>query len=102
STRPPPPPARRVESLTYLERPAAGEAEGLLVLHHGRGTGERALFGLADLVDPQRRLLVVAPRAPLTLPGLPGFHWYTVPRVGFPDPDTLPPPRPPPAPPAPH
>jgi len=78
-----------VESLIYLERPAAGEAEGLLVLHHGRGTDERDLFGLADLVDPQRRLLVVAPRAPLTLPGLPGFHWYTVPRVGFPDPDTF-------------
>jgi phospholipase/carboxylesterase len=78
-----------VESLTYLERPAAGEAKGLLVLHHGRGTDERDLFGLADLVDPQRRRLVVAPRAPLTLPGLPGFHWYTVPRVGFPDPDTF-------------
>ena len=75
--------------LSYLERPAAGEAEGLLVLHHGRGADEADLFGLADLLDPQQRLVVAAPRAPLTLPGMPGFHWYTVPRVGFPDPDTF-------------
>jgi phospholipase/carboxylesterase len=31
---------------------------------------------------------VVSPRAPLTLGG-PGYHWYVVPRVGFPDPDTF-------------
>jgi phospholipase/carboxylesterase len=71
--------------LSYLEREAAGEAEGLLVLHHGRGADEGDLFALGDLFDPQRRLFVAAPRAPLTLPGLPGFHWYTVPRVGYPD-----------------
>ena len=71
--------------LSYLEREAAGKAEGLLVLHHGRGADEGDLFALADLLDPQRRLVVAAPRAPLTLPGLPGFHWYTVPRVGYPD-----------------
>jgi phospholipase/carboxylesterase len=74
-----------METLAYLEREAAGEAEGLLVLHHGRGADEGDLFALADLFDPQRRLVVAAPRAPLTLPGLPGFHWYTVPRVGYPD-----------------
>jgi phospholipase/carboxylesterase len=28
---------------------------------------------------------VVTPRAPLTLPGSPGYHWYLVPRVGYPD-----------------
>jgi phospholipase/carboxylesterase len=28
---------------------------------------------------------VVTPRAPLKLPGSPGYHWYRVPRVGFPD-----------------
>lgn len=71
--------------LIHLKRPAVGEAEGLLVLHHGRGADEGDLFGLADLLDPQRRLAVASPRAPLTLPGLPGFHWYTVPRVGYPD-----------------
>src|SRR5215203_5283748 len=71
--------------LFHLERAASGEPEGLLVLHHGRGTDERDLLGLADLLDPQRRLRVVTPRAPLTLPGSPGYHWYLVPRVGYPD-----------------
>jgi phospholipase/carboxylesterase len=78
-----------MSSLTYVERPAAGEAAGLLVLHHGRGTDERDLIGLADVLDPERRLHVAAPRGPLTLPGWPGHHWYVVPRVGFPDPDTF-------------
>ncbi len=31
----------------------------------------------------------MAPRAPLTLPGWSGYHWYVVPRVGYPDPDTF-------------
>lgn len=75
--------------LAQLERPAAAEPDGLLVLHHGRGTEERNLLGLADLLDPARRLRVVTPRAPLSLPGSPGYHWYLVPRVGFPDPDTF-------------
>jgi phospholipase/carboxylesterase len=78
-----------VNPLIYAERPAAGEAAGLLVLHHGRGTDERDLLGLADALDPERRLHVVAPRGPLTLPGWPGHHWYVVPRVGYPDPDTF-------------
>jgi phospholipase/carboxylesterase len=75
--------------LTYQERPAAGDAAGLLVLHHGRGADEHDLLGLADVLDPDRRLHVVTPRAPLTLPGWPGYHWYTVPRVGYPDYDTF-------------
>jgi phospholipase/carboxylesterase len=75
--------------LSQLERAAAGEPEGLLVLHHGRGTSERDLIGLADLLDPQQRLRVVTPRAPLTLPGSPGYHWYVVPRVGYPDRETF-------------
>jgi phospholipase/carboxylesterase len=75
--------------LRCVERPAEGEARGLLVLHHGRGTDEHDLIGLADVLDPERRLHVVAPRAPLTLPGSPGYHWYVVPRVGYPDPSTF-------------
>lgn len=75
--------------LFHLERAPGGEAEGLLVLHHGRGTDERDLIGLADFLDPERRLLVVSPRAPLQLPGGPGYHWYLVPRVGYPDPGTF-------------
>lgn len=78
-----------MEPLTYLERPAAAAPEGLLVLHHGRGTDEGDLLRLADHFDPAQRLRVVTPRAPLTLPGSPGFHWYLVPRVGYPDHDTF-------------
>jgi phospholipase/carboxylesterase len=78
-----------VGELIYEERSADGEAEGLLVLHHGRGTDERDLLGLADVLDPGRRLQVVSPRAPLQLPGSPGYHWYLVPRVGYPDHDTF-------------
>jgi phospholipase/carboxylesterase len=76
-------------TLLHLERPAAGAPDGLLILHHGRGSDERDLLGLADVLDPERRLHVVTPRAPLTLPGWPGYHWYTVPRVGYPDPATF-------------
>jgi phospholipase/carboxylesterase len=76
-------------ALTFRERPADGEPAGLLVLHHGRGADEHDLLALADVLDPQRRLHVATPRAPLTLPGWPGYHWYVVPRVGYPDPDTF-------------
>ena len=75
--------------LAFRERPADGAPEGLLVLHHGRGADERDLLPLADVLDPERRLHVVTPRAPLTLSGWPGYHWYVVPRVGYPDPETF-------------
>jgi phospholipase/carboxylesterase len=61
----------------------------MLVLHHGRGTDERDLLGLADALDPARRLHVLAPRGPLVLAQSPGYHWYVVPRVGYPDPHTF-------------
>lgn len=76
-------------NLIFEERPAATRASGLLVLHHGRGTSEQDLIPLADVLDPQQRLHVVAPRGPLKLPGIPGYHWYTVPSVGHPDPGTF-------------
>ena len=76
-------------SLIQVERAADGDPQGLLVLHHGRGTSEQDLIGLADLLDPEKRLRVVSPRAPLQLPGSPGYHWYLVPRVGYPDPETF-------------
>ncbi len=78
-----------MSSLVFRERPAGGDPAGLLVLHHGRGADEHDLLGLADVLDPERRLHVVTPRAPLTIPGWPGHHWYVVPRVGFPDHDTF-------------
>jgi phospholipase/carboxylesterase len=76
-------------ALAVQERPAAGDAAGLLVLHHGRGADEHDLLGLADVLDPERQLHVVTPGGPLTLPGWPGKHWYMVPRVGYPDPETF-------------
>lgn len=74
-------------SLIYRERPASGDPAGLLILHHGRGADEHDLLGLGDVLDPERRLHVVTPRAPLAIGG--GYHWYVVPRVGYPDPDTF-------------
>jgi phospholipase/carboxylesterase len=78
-----------MSNLIFRERPAAGTPQGLLVLHHGRGADEDDLLGLADALDPERRLHVVTPRGPLKLPGWPGYHWYVVPRVGYPDPETF-------------
>lgn len=78
-----------MSNLVFEERPAAEDPSGLLILHHGRGTSEQDLMPLADALDPQQRLHVVAPRGPLELPGAPGYHWYTVPRVGHPDPQTF-------------
>jgi phospholipase/carboxylesterase len=65
-----------------------GEPEGAVVLLHGRGTNEHDLFPLIDLLDPDRRLVGVTPRGPLTLPPG-GAHWYVVREVGYPDPDTF-------------
>ena len=76
-------------SLVFKERPAVGQPTGLLVLSHGRGTSELDLLPLADVLDPERRLHVAAPRGPLQFPGVPGYHWYAVPRVGYPDPATF-------------
>ena len=75
-------------TLTQLERPAAGEPEGLLVLVHGRGADEHDLYPLLDLLDPERRLLGVTPRGPLSLPPG-GAHWYVVHEIGYPDPETF-------------
>jgi phospholipase/carboxylesterase len=58
------------------------------VLFHGRGTSEHDLFPLLDALDPERRLLGLAPRGPLTLPPG-GAHWYVVRQIGFPDPETF-------------
>ena len=74
--------------LRALERPAAGDAVGALVLLHGRGADEHDLFPLLDALDPERRLHGYSPRAPLALPPG-GAHWYVVPRVGFPDAQTF-------------
>jgi phospholipase/carboxylesterase len=78
-----------MRELIYAERPAVGEADGMLILHHGRGANEHELLWLADALDRVHRLHVVLPRAPLTLPGLDGYHWFGVREVGFPEPETF-------------
>src|SRR5947209_10097499 len=75
--------------LVYEQRAAAEDARGLLILPHGRRTDARDLLPRADVFDPERALLVVSVRGPPRVPGSPGFHWYLVPRVGYPDPDTF-------------
>jgi phospholipase/carboxylesterase len=74
--------------IEHRERPAAGDPEGALVLMHGRGTDENDLFPLFDMLDPDRRLLGLAPRGPLSLPPG-GAHWYAVAQIGYPDPATF-------------
>lgn len=69
-------------------REAAGVPEGALVLFHGRGADEHDLFALLDALDPERRLLGVTPRGPLSLP--PGdAHWYALGGLPTPDPVTF-------------
>jgi len=72
----------------FTQRPADGDAEGALVLFHGRGADEHDLLPLLDALDPDRRLDGFCPRGPLALPPG-GAHWYAVPRVGHPDPATF-------------
>ena len=74
--------------LVHEVRPAAGEPEGAIVLFHGRGTSEHDLLPLIDELDPERRLLGVTPRGPLTLPPG-GAHWYVVREIGYPDKETF-------------
>jgi phospholipase/carboxylesterase len=75
-------------SLAHRLRPANGDPEGALVLFHGRATDENDLFPLLDELDPERCLLGVTARGPLSLPPG-GWHWYVIRQVGFPDPETF-------------
>lgn len=75
-------------SLTHRARDAAGAPAGALVLLHGRGTDENDLFPLLDMLDPERRLLGLTARGPLSLPPG-GAHWYRVKEIGYPDPETF-------------
>ena len=79
-----------MSALMYRERPADGDARRACSSSTTAAAPTSTTCSpLADVLDPQRRLHVVTPRAPLTLPGWPGHHWYVVPRVGYPDPDTF-------------
>jgi phospholipase/carboxylesterase len=69
-------------------REAGGGPAGALVLFHGRGADEHDLYPLLDFLDPERRLLGVTPRGPLSLPPG-GAHWYKLQEVGLPDRETF-------------
>jgi phospholipase/carboxylesterase len=71
-----------------VHRIREGAGDGTLVLLHGRGVDENDLFGLFDVLDPAKRLTGVTVGGPLRLPPG-GKHWYVVPRVGFPEPQTF-------------
>jgi phospholipase/carboxylesterase len=72
------------DELVHRIRPAIGEPDGALVLLHGRGADENDLVPLLDALDPERRLVGITPRGPLSLPPG-GAHWYVVRAIGFPD-----------------
>ena len=74
--------------LDPLERAAAGAPAGTLVLLHGRGADERDLHPLLDALDPERRLVGITPRGPLSLPPG-GAHWYRLAGIPTPDPTTF-------------
>jgi phospholipase/carboxylesterase len=77
-----------VSLLYFLERPAAGEPQGTLVLLHGRGADAHDLHSLLDALDPERRLRGLTPQGPLSLPPG-GSHWYQLAGIPTPDPDTF-------------
>ena len=77
-----------LSQLAFLERPPAAEPAGALVLLHGRGADEYDLYPLLDALDPERRLLGVTPRGPLSLPPG-GAHWYQLGGIPTPDPETF-------------
>ena len=77
-----------LDTLVHRSRPPAGEAEGALVLLHGRGTSEDDLFPLIDILDPERRLAAFTLRGPLRLPPG-GYHWYRLAGIPTPDPETF-------------
>src|SRR5262245_39749118 len=68
--------------------PSTGSPTAAVILTHGRGADSNDLEPLLDILDPDRRLLSIFPRGPLSLPPG-GRHWYIVREIGFPDADTF-------------
>jgi phospholipase/carboxylesterase len=69
-------------------RPPRSEPIGALILLHGRGTDEHDLFSLLEILDPDRRLLGITPRAPIEFEEG-KCHWFTNNEPGYPDPATF-------------
>jgi phospholipase/carboxylesterase len=73
---------------TTVTAPGTGSPEGAVILIHGRGADAGDLEPLLSLLDPDRRLIGVFPRGPLSLPPG-GRHWYVFREIGFPDAETF-------------
>src|SRR5262245_23263971 len=71
-----------------VRAPNTESPTGAVILIHGRGADAGDLEPLLSILDPDRRLLGVFPRGPLSLPPG-GRHWYIVREVGFPDADSF-------------
>jgi len=71
-----------------VREPSTESPNGALILIHGRGADAGDLEPLLSILDPDRRLLGVFPRGPLTLPPG-GRHWYIVRKIGFLDQETF-------------
>ena len=71
-------------SIVAVVREAAGQAQGTIVLLHGRGADEHDLLPLLGVLDPQQRFRGITLGAPLSLPPG-GKHWYAIRRIGHPD-----------------
>ena len=79
----------QVVQLDHLIREPAGEAQGALILLHGRAVDERDLYPMLDELDPERKLLGMTPGGPLTNQPPGGRHWYVIERIGQPDEDSF-------------
>jgi phospholipase/carboxylesterase len=64
------------------------EKSPVIILLHGRGTDENDLLGLAPYLDP--RLYIVSLRAPFPFQWGPGYVWYDIIEVGYPDEEKYP------------
>jgi phospholipase/carboxylesterase len=73
---------------TTVREPSTGSPAGAVILTHGRGADAGDLEPLLSILDPDRRLLGVFPRGPLSVPPG-GRHWYIVREIGLPDADTF-------------
>ena len=81
-------PGPGLADLHHAIRPARHKPLGALVLLHGRAVSEEDLIPLFDVLDPDRRLIGIAPRGPLQFPPG-GYHWYAPSKLGSPDPDSF-------------
>jgi phospholipase/carboxylesterase len=77
-----------LDTVPHALRPARGTAQGALVLLHGRGSSEHDLPVIGDALDPDRRLVVLTPRAGLERDER-HADWYTFETVGHPEPATF-------------